>query len=299
MSSLVHELEQDTYNNMAQLSNMLRKVKAIAAKLQLQQPIEWVEAELNGYKGLAVPDYRQIRGIAKFFNPYHGWQPIIIEDFEIEEAVCKRSIRESVKEIEHLIESEGILSIALTGKHTQTLCNLAQMPTMPISIFFSKNAFVSILEEVRNKVLDWSLSLQASGIKGEGMSFLPEEKAKVSNNAGHTFNIGSIGSFAGNLGGKIKGDATASSTQHVHQELEKVAALISQLRLHQNQMGLNSQQQTDVSQYLDELEEEQMKAEPQPRIIMGLLHSIKNVAQEVATNLVASGVISAISNINL
>ncbi|WP_215755431.1 hypothetical protein [Acetobacter sp. P5B1] len=299
MPSLVHELEQDTYSDTAHLSNMLRKAKAIAAKLQLQQPMEWVDAELNGYKDLPVPDYRKVRGTVKFLNPYHGWQQLIIEDYETEQLVCTRPIYNSVKEIEHLIESEGTLSISLTGRHTQLLCNMANMPTMPMSIFFSKNAFVSILDEVRNKVLDWSLSLQAAGIKGEGMSFLPEEKAKVSENSGHTYNIGAIGSFAGNLGGQIGGDVTASSTQHVHQELEKVAALISQLRIYQDQMGLDTQKQAAVNHYLDELEKEQRKAEPQPHIIIGLLSSIKSVAEEVATNLVASGVISAISNISL
>jgi hypothetical protein len=49
MASLVEELEQEAYDSKASLSNMLRKAKSIAVKLQLQQPIEWVEAELNGY----------------------------------------------------------------------------------------------------------------------------------------------------------------------------------------------------------------------------------------------------------
>ena len=86
-------------------------------------------------------------------------------------------------------------------------------------------------------MLDWSLQLQTDGILGEGMSFRPEEKAKVSGN-NDTYHIGSIGSFAGNLGGQAGGNVTATSTQNVEQELEKVAALIGQLRQYQGQMSL-------------------------------------------------------------
>ena len=58
MASLVQELEQEAYDSKASLSNMLRKAKAVAVKLQLEQPIAWVEAELNGYGAGEVPDYR-------------------------------------------------------------------------------------------------------------------------------------------------------------------------------------------------------------------------------------------------
>jgi hypothetical protein len=56
MASLVQELEQEAYDSKASLSNMLRKAKAIAVKLQLKQPMEWVKAELDGYGGGEVPD---------------------------------------------------------------------------------------------------------------------------------------------------------------------------------------------------------------------------------------------------
>ncbi len=299
MASLVQELEQDAYNSGASLSNMLRKAKAVAVKLQLQQPMEWVEAELNGYRNGQIPDYRELVGRARIRNPYHGWQPVMFGDAEIERRVCERSISNSIREIEHLLETEGEPSIALSGGQVEMLCKMASMPTLPISVFFSRGSFVSILDAVRNKVLDWSLSLQAAGIKGEGMSFLPEERAKVSGDKGHTYNIGSIGSFAGNLGGQVGGDVTATSTQNMGQELEKVATLVAQLRIYQGQMALGAQQQAEVSRHVDALDEELRGGKPKPGTIAGLLKSIKSMVEGAAGNLVASGVISAISNIKL
>lgn len=270
MASLVQELEQDAYNSAASLSNMLRKAKAVAVKLQLQQPIEWVEAELNGYKNDQVPDYRRLMGKAKTRNPYHGWHPLMFGDAEIERMVCEHSTPNSIREIEHLLETEGDPSIALSGRQAEMLCEMARMPTLPISVFFSRGAFVSILDAVRNKVLYWSLSLQPAGIRGEGMSFLPEEKAKVSGDKGHTYNIGSIGSFAGNLGGQVSGDVAATSTQSMGQELEKVTALVAQLRTYQDQMGLGPQQQAEVGRHVDELDEELRGGKPKPGVIAGL-----------------------------
>jgi hypothetical protein len=208
MASLVEELEQEAYDSKASPSNMLRKARWIAVKLQLKQPIEWVEAELNGYGDAEVPDYRRLVGKARTRNPYHGWQPVMFGDVEIERMVCEHPIGNSIREIEHLLETPGEPSIALSGRQVEMLCQMASMPTLPISVFFSRGSFVSILDTVRNKVLDWSLSLQMDGIMGEGMSFRPEEKARVSGK-GDTYNIGSIGSFAGNLGGQVGGTSVA------------------------------------------------------------------------------------------
>ena len=130
------------------------------------------------------------------------------------------------------------------------------------------------------------------------MSFRAEEKAKVSDK-GHTYNIGSIANFAGNLGGQVGGDVSATSIQNIEQELEKVAALVAQLRTYQGQMGLGARQQAEVNRHIDALDEKVRAKKPKPSVIMGLLKSIKATAEGAAGNLVASGVISAISNINL
>ncbi len=153
----------------------------------------------------------------------------------------------------------------------------------------SPGSLVSILDAVRNKVLDWSLSLQANGITGEGMSFRPEEKAKVSDK-GDTYNIGSIGNFAGNLGGQVGGNVSGTSTQTLAQELERVATLVGQLRQYRDQMGLDLRQQAEVSHSVDAIDEELRGRKPKPEVIGGLIKSIKNTMEAAGGNLIASGV---------
>ncbi|MDH8276113.1 abortive phage resistance protein, partial [Klebsiella pneumoniae] len=56
---------------------VLMKAKMIAIKLDLQDLVEWIELELNGYPNIAsAPDYRSGQGILKAFNPVNGWIPV-------------------------------------------------------------------------------------------------------------------------------------------------------------------------------------------------------------------------------
>ena len=298
MVSLVEELEQEAYDGKVSLSNILRKAKAVAVKLRLKQPIAWVEAELNGYGAGEVPDYRKVSGRVKAHNPYVGLIPMVCADPEFERIISEHRVREPIGTIEHLLSTTKEPMVAFTGEKAQFLSRLCSVPDFPMYLQISPGSLVSLLDAVRNKVLDWSLSLQSAGIMGEGLSFRPEETAKVSGK-GDTYNIGSIGTFSGNLGGHVGGNVSGTSTQNVDQELDKVTALVGQLRQYQGQMGLDPRQQAEVSGNVDAIDEELRGRKPKPSVIGGLLKSIMSVMEGAAGNLIASGVMSAISNINL
>lgn len=298
MASLVEELEQDAYDRKASLSNMLRKAKAIAVKLQLRQPAAWVEAELNGYGRADVPSYRKLLGRARVRNPFHGWQPLMFGDSEIERMICNFDIRQSIAEIEHLLETQGEPSIALDGAVVEKMSRMFDLPELPISVFFPMNSFVAICDAVRNRILDWSLQLQADGITGEGMTFRPEEKARVSGR-GDTYNIGSISGFAGNLGGQVAGDVSGNSVSNVGQELEKISTLIEQIRQHFGQLALPSHKDAELRNAVDALDEELRGGRPSATVVRRLLQSIKVIAEGAMGNLIASGIVGAISRIHL
>ena len=48
-------------------------------------------------------------------------------------------------------------------------------------LHFSKSAIVNIIEQVKNKILDWALLLEENGIRGENLQFSVEEKETVKN----------------------------------------------------------------------------------------------------------------------
>ena len=68
----------------------------------------------------------------------------------------------------------------------------------------------------------------------------------------------------------MSGDVAATSTQSMGQEVEKVTALVAQLRTYQDQMGLGPQQQAEVGRHVDEFDEELRGGKPKPGVIAGL-----------------------------
>ena len=298
MPSLVIELEREAYDTTASLSGMLRKAKAIAVKLRLKQPIEWVQAELDGYGSGEVPDYRIIRGRVKAHNPFHGLIPVMCGDPEMERIISEHRVREPVGAIEHLLETKSDPMVAFSSDKAETLARLSDSPTFPIYLMLSRSSLATILDTVRNKVLDWSLKLQTDGITGEGFSFRPEERASVSDK-GDIYNIGNIGNFAGNLGGQVEGNVTGTATQNLAEEFGKVTALLDQLRTYKGQMGLGERQEAEVCRKVEAIDEELRCRKPKVGVIAGMLKSIKATMEGAAGNLVASGVVSAISNIHL
>lgn len=296
MASVVEEIQRDALNSATSLSDLLRKVRVVASKLSLQQPLEWVEAELNGYTG-EVPDYRILHGQAKIRNPYHGWQPFMIEDGDLQQQVCGRHIQSPIRELEHLVSSRGEIVVPLSDKQSHLLCHMAGAPTLPIAIFLPKNGAIRVLDAVRTKILDWSLSLQAAGIEGEGLSFSPEEKA-VASNPNVTYLIGTISNFSGNLGGQVGHDVRVKAPQQVGAELSKAADLVKQVRDLIGQLNLTAATERELLAHVDSLDEELKAPMPNSGRLTGLLRSICTVCEGAAGNLIAAGISSLAGSIH-
>ena len=65
-------------------TDVLRQAYIIARKLKIKDFEIWISNELNGYKEYAsIPEYRNIFGDIKGWNPYHGWVSVIIENIEM------------------------------------------------------------------------------------------------------------------------------------------------------------------------------------------------------------------------
>lgn len=78
VQSLIEQLQLGAVDGTAPITDLLRRAKLAAVKLKTQDFATWVDLEITGYTDQpAVPDYRLVRGILKFLNPYHGWQPIL------------------------------------------------------------------------------------------------------------------------------------------------------------------------------------------------------------------------------
>jgi hypothetical protein len=294
MASLVEELQRDALNPDVRVSDLLRKAKTIAVKLDLPELAAWVEKELNGYPNADVPSYRIARGRVKGRNPFHGWQPVIFEDAAQEDFFSKQRISQKVAELEDVISrSSRELMIPLNSQAKQVLMQ-ATGQDMDFAIMVSASDPVGILDAVRNALLDWSLKLEQSGIRGEGMSFSKEERQKA-HEAPATYNIGTIHSFTGNIGSGgtvsvegdiINGDAKAD-----------ILRVIEQIESHKASLRLAGPVKQELDTALTDLRHEVEGPQPRAGKVRAFLTSIRNIAEGTAGSLIAQGILFELSKL--
>lgn len=198
----LQEMASDSKNH---LPDLLRKALLISSKLGLNDFRSWVLSELNGYQSAEdIPDYRVIGSQLKVINPYHGYQPFIIEDGELARLVSEVKIFESVESLQHLISRSNAqeqLTFPFPPEQKAALMRMqggfAQLePTRIIG----SNQVKSVLEQVRTQLLDWALLLESQGILGDGINFSAEEKAIATENQS-AINIHNFQGVLGNVSG--------------------------------------------------------------------------------------------------
>jgi hypothetical protein len=102
---MVDKLLDEVQDKNVPISNLLRKAKVLASRLDRKDLLAWIDKELSGYgKKGSVPDYRMVHGQVKAWNPYHGWIPVIMSDAW--SMVTTRGVSQSVNELEVLTSSE-------------------------------------------------------------------------------------------------------------------------------------------------------------------------------------------------
>lgn len=290
MASLVDELQRDALNPGVRVSDLLRKAKTIAVKLDLPELADWVEKELNGYGDTAVPPYRIVRGRVRGRNPFHGWQPVLFDDEGTEDVFSKQPIGQKVAELEDLSarNKSGELMVPMSSKAKQMLMHSTGM-NLDFAVMVSASDPVGILDAVRNALLDWSLKLEKSGVKGEGMSFSDDERKKAHETQA-VYNIGTIETFTGNMGSGSGNFSVEGNTVNVESKAA-IESLVRKIRDNEAQLGLKPESTQELHQALDGLQTEIKAAQPSAKRINGLLASLQGVAEKAAGSLVAQGIL--------
>ncbi|MCW3490235.1 AbiTii domain-containing protein [Dethiobacter alkaliphilus] len=181
MSSLVLDLQQDVLNPGCDILNALRKAHLIAAKLGLNEFDSWIQLELNGYnlkEKDSIPEYRNVKGTLKAFNPYNGWISAQCPEDELEKMICEQKLWQSVGELQELYSqsSTRVFIYQFPAGQMEALSSLFDTPVpMQFALHISTHLLKSIIEKVKNCILEWTIRLEAEGIVGENMRFSKEE----------------------------------------------------------------------------------------------------------------------------
>jgi hypothetical protein len=199
MAKIVLELQQEAISKESDILNLLRKAYLVARKLKLNEFENWINNELNGYKDMnKLPDYRKVRGEVKAWNPYHGWIPVILEDDEIDKAISEHLVSDSIPNLKNVYDksSNGTAVLQFGAGMNQRLGESSGFATK-YALIIGVNQIYNIMEKVRNIVLDWSITLEDSGILGEGLQFTDKEK-EIANT------MATINNYTNNFYGDVK-----------------------------------------------------------------------------------------------
>lgn len=176
MSSCVLDLQQELLNPNCDILNALRKAHVIASRLNLKEFDAWITSELNGYSEVDIPDYRKVKGSLCVFD----WNMICIPvslDSELQKLLCTRQLSNPISELIELFENTN--EYFMIGYPLDVEREINQLYSAPNSTRFSLEVGIhvlkSIIDQVQNCLLEWTLRLESEGILGENMQFSSQE----------------------------------------------------------------------------------------------------------------------------
>ncbi|MGN7300361.1 AbiTii domain-containing protein [Ferdinandcohnia sp. SAFN-114] len=293
--SLVLELQREAVAGNSSINNLLRKALLVAKKLKVHEFEKWVLSEMNGYARFdEIPDYREVRGNLKAWNPYHGYIPYIIQNSNFYDEVSTKKMDSSVGELEHILEgSDGTVIIKFHAELENFLMKSQEFPFQP-SLHISDSQFKKIVETVRGIVLNWSLQLEEDGILGEGMSFSKNEEEKAVKSTEQIIHQNIYNSGGGHI-------QVQQLTQHSTQSLEinstvdksELSALIIDLKKLLDEMT-NGDIKDELDSEVTVLEAQVKSPKPKPAMIAEALKSIRNISEGITGSLIATAIVEKI-----
>lgn len=282
MDSIVLELQRDALNKTVAVTDLLRKAYVVAKKLKIPDFEEWANNELNGYgESKTVPKYRMVSGHVKAWNPYHGWQPVVIDDAEKEKAISSRACGQTIAEIEDLVkgrDANGTFHMPFSGKVLNQLRRAIDFDT-EITLITDRTALVRILDSVRNIILNWAMKLEEDGILGEGYTFTQKEKHAVEK---HSYNINN---FYGSVEGAQIQQGTSASSQMQEFDLEKAHQIHDDIRNAMSELRLSEPLRAEVGAELDTIETQIKSPRPKTPIIKECFGSLRKILEGAGGNI--------------
>ena len=212
--TLLRDIQNYAIDSSSSLSNLLRKCKVLAARLQNDELRKWVDSELDGYQTKDdLPKYRTIDCIAKghLGGPFGAeMRNITIPSYCLPEksrdwARCVY-LTQPISSLEELTKGDGEsclcewpgeLIAAVSDKIYRGYRLYAAWLSIP------KGAVVAILDTVRNRILDFALEIEkenpGAGEAPPNSKPIPDEKVSQVFNTYITGNVQNVATGSSNF----------------------------------------------------------------------------------------------------
>jgi len=279
VSSVVVERQREALDRKVQVSDVLRKGLVVARKLNLREFQDWVEKELNGYgEADDVPEYREVFGQIRGWNPYRGWIQLIFEDPKQGEMLSHRKCGQSIAELEHLArdrKQESFLHMPFPQEIQKRLTRGFGFQT-EVTLFVPQARIIRIIDAVRTIILNWAIKLEEEGIIGEGLSFTREEKEAAERSPQNITNFfGPVESPQIQQGGTRPIQVSARFTF----DLAAVRSFLDLFREQLSSLNLPDDRKREAEAELQTVESQIESPKPKPSIIREGLESLRRILE--------------------
>jgi len=243
---------------------------------------------LNGYKeDASIPEYRNIFGDIKGWNPYHGWVSVIIENIEMYNKLTMSKIGQGIPGLENIInrsENKSIISINLPDSFNQLISDGVSTKYRKE---LSPTSIIGIIETVKNIIMEWILKLEEDGIIGVDMKFTDEEK-KIASEKNYTVN-----NFYGNVSNSQIQQNSNYSSQTINNSLDidKIVKVLELINTHKKDILVSLDNPKDFEQELDAVNNEVKKASPSKVVLSQSLKTLRNILEGITGNVIAAGIL--------
>lgn len=290
MATLLEQMQRDAVDTSVPVSTLLRRAKLSAVKLELDQVEGWLERELSGYGAdEKVPDWRVVSGIPRAYNAYSGWLPIQGDPKWIQ-TISRCPVGQSIPALENLVRgrSDGNYFYAYSAEKLNIIKLTGDWTNAGVAI--DRSALETIIDAVRNQILDWAIKLEQAGVKGTDFSFSTEDKQKAEQSAFSVHTV-SIQNFTGNFGSGNISDAITSSVVNA----ENVRSLINQVRAESDNLVAAGVSREALNQQIALIESEIGKSTPNPSLVTTLLKELHTLIVSTAGSAMSSGLIGMLN----
>jgi hypothetical protein len=298
MSSLVLQLQSEATTEDTNVTDLLRKAYVVSRKLNLDDFEAWTKKELDGYDADdELPPYRLVDGEPKAQTSF-GTKPLLILDEKLLAVFSTAHVRQPASEV-----SETVTAAREAGTGNLLWSNPTVSPVLAKSIrgegipvlALPASAFASILDAIRNTILEWSIDLEEDGILGKGMTFSSDEKKKVQESGYSTehYNI-HIGEMHGSQIQQAGpgSDLKISITQDAAKKIEN---FLSALKDKLADFELTKEQEGEVHADIKTVESQLDSPKPKSSILKSSLQSMKNILENAAGSALGGGLVEQIS----
>jgi AbiTii len=211
------------------------------------------------------------------------WTPVQFPNAEFDSSVSEQLIYQSMKEIEELISGNDDLRCNFAPEAQALLQQLFRRET-EFTCMHSRAGLASIPDEVRNRLLRWSIELDKAGIRGDGLTFSSQEK-----NVAHSIIVQGIM----NVGvlGEVHSPANIAVGSHARAgniSAEDIQQLIASIEPHV--CKASSPGTGDLAKALNELKSEAKKDRVEGGKLKSILMKFLGLAGKIGDQVTAAGI---------